>query len=245
MSTETFVFDREAFLNKCVADRADQFAAEAAEDAAFAKATANRRNASKSTGPRTPEGKAASCQNRLAHGLCSSALLIRGESQDQFDALHADVIAAYRPATAEERMLTDQLAEAQWRLNRARIVEAKTLDLAAQDTFELLHLNIEREDFDPAHLISGTFVRPENDAVYRNMLRYVAAIERSHQRCLKNLHHAQERRRTLPPPPPVQPEQVPEEVKAATANNPLPEVGFEPKFVPNHPVSAPAFHNRP
>ena len=76
------------------------------------------------------------------------------------------------------------------------------------------------------------------------MLRYVAAIERSHQRELKNLHHAQEKRRTLPPLPPVQ--EVPvQEVKVATANSPLPEVGFEPQFVPVTPVSAPAFHNRP
>ena len=37
--------------------------------------------------------------------------------------------------------------------------------------------------------------------IYRNMQRYVTTIERSHQRCLKNLHHAQEKRRTLPPPP--------------------------------------------
>ncbi len=245
MSTEQFAFDREAFLNKCVADRADQFAAEAAEDAAFAKMMANRRNAAKSTGPRTPEGKAASSQNRLAHGLCSSALLIRGESQEHFDALRAEVIAAYQPATPEERMLTDQFAEAQWRLNRARAVEAKTLDLLAQEALALLSGTTERADVDPAHLVSGSFARIDNDGIYRNMLRYVAAIERSHQCALKNLHHAQEKRRTLPPPPPVQAEELPAEVKVATANSPLPEVGFEPQFVPVAPVSAPAFHNRP
>lgn len=73
------------------------------------------------------------------------------------------------------------------------------------------------------------------------MQRYVTAIERSHQRCLKNLHHAQEKRRTLPPPP-VQPE--PEAVKAATANSSLPEIGFEPRFVPMAPCSTPADNDR-
>ena len=245
MSTEQFAFDREAFLNKCVADRADQFAAEAAEDAAFAKMMANRRNAAKSTGPRTPEGKAASSQNRLAHGLCSAALILRGESAEEFDLLRNEYLAAYRPATPEEKILTDQLVEAQWRLNRARRVEAKTMDLLAQDAFELLNGSAERADFDLAHLITGSFTKTENDAVYRNLLRYVAAIERSHQRCLKNLQHAQEKRRTLPPPPPVQPDEVAPEAKVASANHPLPEVGFEPQFVPTAPVSAPAFHNRP
>ena len=36
-----------------------------------ARNRANRRNAQKSTGPKTEKGKAASSQNRLAHGLCS------------------------------------------------------------------------------------------------------------------------------------------------------------------------------
>ncbi|HEV8293690.1 MAG TPA: hypothetical protein VGP94_17275, partial [Tepidisphaeraceae bacterium] len=35
------------------------------------KLAANRRNADKSTGPRTPQGKKQSSQNSLKHGLCS------------------------------------------------------------------------------------------------------------------------------------------------------------------------------
>ena len=250
MSTESFVFDREAFINKCVADHEAEFAAEAAEDRALRQTMTNRINAMKSTGPRTPEGKAASSQNRLAHGLCSSALLIRGESPVEFDALHTEIVGAYRPSTPEEKMLTDQLAEAQWRLNRARRVETKTLDMLMQDTFN--YLNEENEETkesepansDPDQLIAASFASIPNDAIYRNMQRYMASIERSHQRCLKNLHHAQEKRRTLPPPPQVQPEAV----KVATVNHPLPEVGFEPQFVPtvqNHTVtSAPVYTDR-
>jgi hypothetical protein len=77
------------------------------------------------------------------------------------------------------------------------------------------------------------------DAIYRNLQRYVTAIERSHQRCLKNLQYAQEKRRTLPPVPPK-----PEQVQVATASAPLPEVGFEPQFVPSVPVSTPAYTDR-
>ena len=248
MSNEFYALNREAIINQCVADKEAEMAAEAAKRHAAAQTMANRRNAMKSTGPRTSEGKAASSQNRLAHGLCSSSLLIRGESQAEFDSLHTDIVDAYRPATVEENMLTDQLAEAQWRLNRARRVEAKTINLLVEDTFNYLSEENEQNEenapptSDPDQLIAVSFASVPNDVIYRNMQRYVTTIERSHQRCLKNLHHAQEKRRTLPPPPPVQPE--PEGVKVATANHPLPEAGFQPRFVPTAPVSTPAYTDR-
>ena len=169
-------------------------------------------------------------------------------SQAEFDSLHTDIVDAYRPATAEENMLTDQLAEAQWRLNRARRVEAKTITLLVEDTFNYLSEENEQNEenapptSDPDQLIAVSFASVPNDVIYRNMQRYVTTIERSHQRCLKNLHHAQEKRRSLPPPPPVQPE--PEGVKVATANHPLPEAGFQPRFVPTAPVSTPAYTDR-
>ncbi|MCX6603163.1 MAG: hypothetical protein NTV52_06175 [Acidobacteria bacterium] len=238
MSNDFYAANRDAIINKIVADKEAEMAAEAAKRQAAAQALANRRNAMNSTGPRTAAGKAASSQNRLAHGLCSSTLLIRGESQSEFDLLLSEVRGAYRPATPEERMLTDQVAEAQWRLNRARRVEAKTLNLLAEDTFN--YLNEENEEnepvtSDPDQLIAVSFASIPNDAIYRNMQRYVTAIERSYQRCLKNLHHAQEKRRALPPT---------EKVTVATVNQPLPEVGFEPQFVPTAPSSAPAYTDR-
>jgi len=42
---------------------------------------ANRRNARKSTGPQTPEGKAKVAQNAVKHGLLAEHILIQDESQ--------------------------------------------------------------------------------------------------------------------------------------------------------------------
>ena len=39
---------------------------------------ANRRNAQKSTGPRTPEGRAVSKMNALKHGIFSKEVLVSG-----------------------------------------------------------------------------------------------------------------------------------------------------------------------
>ena len=43
------------------------------------QAEANRRNALNSTGPKTPEGKAAVSHNALRHGLLSRDILLPGE----------------------------------------------------------------------------------------------------------------------------------------------------------------------
>ena len=45
------------------------------------KAEANRRNALKSTGPNTPEGKAAVRLNALRHGLLTQQILLPGEDE--------------------------------------------------------------------------------------------------------------------------------------------------------------------
>ena len=47
-----------------------------------AQINANRRNAQKSTGPRSPEGKAATSRNALKHGLCAEKHLLVDEDDD-------------------------------------------------------------------------------------------------------------------------------------------------------------------
>jgi hypothetical protein len=45
---------------------------------------ANRRNALKTTGPKTAEGKAAVCLNAMKHGLLSREVLLPGEDEVAF-----------------------------------------------------------------------------------------------------------------------------------------------------------------
>jgi hypothetical protein len=229
MATHPLPFDREPSLTSTP---------EAAE-AAHRQLT-NQRNALKSTGPRTVAGKAIASRNRLAHGLCSTALLIGDETPAEFEALRTEFFAAYQPATPEERILTDQLVEAQWRLNRARTVEAKTQDFLIFESFEKLTEDAGSLEASTGQMHAASFLRQNNEAIYRGLQRYVAAIERSHQRALKNLQHAQEKRRALPPPP-VQPAP---KVKAAAAHQPLPEIGFELAGEPTTPRETPDFANR-
>ena len=80
---------------------------------------ANRANAQKSTGPRTEEGKAKSCLNRLSHGLASSATIVPGEDPEEFKALLTDLMTEYEPATPTEQILVEKMTINQWLSLRA------------------------------------------------------------------------------------------------------------------------------
>jgi len=63
--------------------------------------TANRLNAQKCTGPKTPEGKAISSQNALKTGLDAESELIHGERPSDYETLAADYYTRYRPVAGE------------------------------------------------------------------------------------------------------------------------------------------------
>ena len=79
---------------------------------------ANRQNAQKSTGPKTPEGRAAVRLNGLKHGLTAETLVLPGESEADFQSLFDTYEAEHEPSTPTEQALVVQLAMATWRLRR-------------------------------------------------------------------------------------------------------------------------------
>ena len=85
---------------------------------------ANRRNAAKSTGPKTSEGKARSARNALKHGLRSSLAIIPGESPKDYEALYEALRNDYQPTDSVEEILVREIAVAEWRLQRFHRAEA-------------------------------------------------------------------------------------------------------------------------
>ena len=101
---------------------------------------ANRSNASKSTGPRTPEGKAASRANAVKHGALAGIVVAEGEDAAAFEALHIGLQEQFKPATALEEQLIEKLAMAFWRNRRLAmaekvIIEAQKADLPLISSF--------------------------------------------------------------------------------------------------------------
>jgi len=88
--------------------------------------SANRLNAQKSTGPRTPEGKAAVSQNAFVHGLRSRQLLLACEDPAEYRRLAADFEAEWQPATPTEAALVEQMVVSLWKMQRLDGLERRT-----------------------------------------------------------------------------------------------------------------------
>ena len=98
-----------------------------------AQIIANRRNARKSTGPRTREGKNAISQNALKHGLRGSQTVIGSESQTDFDLYRDRMLTELAPAGSMESMLAERIVSLSWRLRRAGRIQAQTIDVLNTD----------------------------------------------------------------------------------------------------------------
>jgi len=93
----------------------------------------NRKNALRSTGPRTEEGKAVVSRNALQHGGYSSnseAVLYLGEDPVEFEALHAGLVESLLPLGVLEQELVGKMASSWWRMLRAGRAEREGLEYA-------------------------------------------------------------------------------------------------------------------
>ncbi len=88
---------------------------------------ANKENAKKSTGPKTPEGMARSAQNARKHGILANEVVVKGgdgrESAAEFETLVQGLQEQLKPEDAVERLLIDRVAACYWRLRRAQRYE--------------------------------------------------------------------------------------------------------------------------
>lgn len=91
------------------------------------KLEANRRNAQKSTGPRTTEGKVRARLNAVTHGiLAKEAVVMKGdgaEEASEFAELVENLYTQLQPQDAVEQILIDRVAACYWRLRRAQRYE--------------------------------------------------------------------------------------------------------------------------
>jgi hypothetical protein len=170
---------------------------------------ANRKNAQKSTGPKTAEGKAAVSQNAIKHGLFTDSV-VTGETEAEYEAFHAELLAELAPRGVVELLLAERVVSLWWRLRRAermqnQAIEDKIGRFVTNDTsrscrkYNLRDQGIRPDDprFDLDGLPLGR-IGNEDFAVCRiidKMLLYERRIESSLNRAMKELKRFQTIRR--------------------------------------------------
>jgi len=172
---------------------------------------ANRANAQKSTGPRTEEGKTASRKNALRHGLTAKTVVLDVEDPAEYQAFRSQVIQAFVPAPGVEQLLTEQLADALWRLKRAQRIETSAFDHYLNTLkHEIFPDDASARDGLVNDIGLGVVIADEYAEPFQKMFRYVGAAERFYLRLQTQLLkiQAERRRNGFVSSPPVQPEKL-------------------------------------
>jgi hypothetical protein len=176
---------------------------------------ANRRNAAKSTGPRSPEGKARSSMNALKSGIDSHAQIIRHETPAELEHLKLEYHDRFLPDTPEQRMLVDTLIDCEWLLRRFRRTEAE-LWLHGMDN--QVHQTSLGESF---KRMADTFAR---------LQRRVDATQRTFRNALQELQRLQ----AAEPQPDPEPDPVTPRPQSANRAN-----GFDPQTADDASIDPP------
>jgi hypothetical protein len=135
---------------------------------------ANRLNAQKSTGPKTPEGKANVAMNSLRHGMRARAIVLRTENEGRFHQLCDELEAEWQPQTPTELALLEKMAISQWKLVRAERREA---------------------------IICEVYTDEKQEAMLAPLAKFQERFDRAFFRALRELENLQKIRRQMAPPP--------------------------------------------
>jgi hypothetical protein len=159
---------------------------------------ANRRNAQKSTGPKTCEGKAAVSMNALRHGLRARSVVLPGENREEFNQLCGDLEVEWNPQSRTEQFYVEQMAVSQWKLTRMEVGE----------------VNIFKDPAGPEKQI------PLLDRLWQAQCR----LERSYARAQRELQRLQSSR-PQPDPQPEEPVPAPQAAAGSPAKAAVVVVG--------------------
>ena len=158
---------------------------------------ANRRNAQKSTGPRSAAGKAASAANALVHGFTAArTLVLADEDEAAFATMRRCVVADLDPLDAVQAALAQRIAILLWRLERASRLESEVFahgELLARRSRERAHedgrpgagCGIDEEMRAEAPLAAVLVEHEASTRAYERLARHESALQRALDRTLR------------------------------------------------------------
>jgi hypothetical protein len=141
--------------------------------------TANRRNARKSTGPKTPEGKAVVALNAMKHGLLSREVLLPDEDEATLVELGKRLRAHLQPMGALEVLFVDRIVTVAWRLRRLLAAETSLFQEYRHDAASGKTVSL------------GNALRRDHGDRFTKLFRYETTLERALYRALHELQRLQ------------------------------------------------------
>ncbi len=166
---------------------------------------ANRANATRSTGPRTAEGKSRSRLNAMRHGLLATEAVNRASegaaARAAFDELTDRLENHYQPQGPVEEILVQKIAVATWRLKRLLRFEARGIcdESTKTEIFEQSWSGDTNEYIDRRRKcrLPGEPGLPDEDDL-RLLLRYENAVNRDLYRAIGELRKLRKERASFP-----------------------------------------------
>jgi hypothetical protein len=195
---------------------------------------ANRANAARSTGPRSPEGKTRFSQNARQHSFHpKNYSLVRLEPIDILANLRADLVACYQPVNSQELFALERVALAQLSLLRSAALEnglftaclnetisregTPQLFLSADLTGDLEVTRAHNRNFCFAE---GFAQRTRNPNTWTFFLRYQQQSERLYRRAVEDFDRVKKLRSELPAEPLNEPSNEPNSPSQPEENKP-------------------------
>ena len=161
---------------------------------------ANRRNALRSTGPRTPEGKARAARNSLKHGLRSEKIVIPGEDERALRTFRDALTAELAPESAMEAVLAERVVACAWRLRRALRIESEAIGYSLENELNSRAFYPRAHQADPEVNVGALVWRKFGwQGSYENFRRYEAHLERALYLAFHELRMLQAVRRRCEP----------------------------------------------
>ena len=196
-----------------------------------AQIQANQENAQKSTGPKTPEGKARSAQNARIHGLCANTMLLTcREEEDHYMNRCVEIDAQYPFDHALKQTLVTTLASAEIQIsfiNRMKKgVAIHMTDIAIDQLWgaEPMPTDYVGRYEMLTRLIGIAFIRDGSEKnVMGKLNRYEAEQHRIFQRAMMDLERLYDKWKN------EQTRAVEEPAEAVSETNPIPEPAVENK----------------
>jgi hypothetical protein len=152
---------------------------------------ANRRNAQKSTGPRTEAGKKAVRLNARRHDLTGHVSILHGADRTAIETFCKGIISSLSPGSVLEMQLARAIAEAQWRLNRSRAIEDNFFALHIADHADHSLAGDNTQIADALHQAQAFFDRSDD---FNRLTLYEQRIQRAMAKNLQLLNESKQYR---------------------------------------------------